>query len=80
MEEEKKEFTFEELLKALYQRVGRNFSRVKSVGRSLRRGTLNPVTGQSLKRPFNNRKPTKGRKMNEFKKKEYARIKARNSE
>lgn len=71
-----KKVTFEDIFVALVKRVG-NTLRYKSLRRRLKRGTINPLTGQSMKRPYNNRKPTKGRKLNEFKKKEYAKLKAK---
>lgn len=55
-----------------------NFSAVskfKSVRRAIRRGQVDLFSGIVYpKRPFNNRKPTEGRKFNESRKEIYGRI------
>ena len=47
--------------------------RFRSVRRAYRRGLISDMGVIFPKRPFNNRKPTKGRKNNELKKAIYAR-------
>lgn len=80
MEEEKKEFSFfNDFFESLVKRFGLSYFKKKSLRRSLRRGNINPITGQSMKRPYNNRKTTKGRKLNEFKKKQYAKLKSKSN-
>jgi hypothetical protein len=51
------------------------FQKFKSVNRAIKRGHVSPVGMIYPKRPFNNRKVTLGRKVNEDKKSIYARIK-----
>jgi len=46
----------------------------KSVGRALRRGHITPYGTLIPHRPFNNRKATAGREMNESKKRIYAEL------
>lgn len=47
----------------------------KSVRRAIRRGKVDLLTGIVYpKRPFNNRKPTRGRRFNESRKEIYGRI------
>lgn len=53
-------------------------SKFKSVRRAIRRGHVDLFTGAIYpSRPFNNRKPTRGRKMNNLKKQIYEQLKAR---
>ena len=63
---------YEDFMKSWY-----NFSsvsRFKSVRRAIRRGKIDFTTGNILPaRPYNNRKPTRGRFINELKKKDYDR-------
>lgn len=50
-------------------------SKFKSVRRAMKRGQMDTITGIVYpKRPFNNRKPTKGRRFNESRKKVYDRL------
>lgn len=50
-------------------------SKFKSVRRAIRRGKVDLFTGVVYpRRPFNNRKPTKGRRFNESRKEIYGRI------
>lgn len=51
--------------------------RFKSVRRAIRRGHVSPLGEVYPRRPFNNRKPTPGRKFNEDKKDIYEQIKYR---
>lgn len=56
-----------------------NFEAVKrfsSVRRAFRRGHISPYGVIYPKRPFSNKKPTKGRAMNELKKKIYGQLKS----
>lgn len=54
-------------------------SRFKSVRRAIRRGYVDLFTGAVYpKRPFSNKKPTRGRKMNELKKQIYGLLKSEN--
>lgn len=46
-------------------------SKFKSVRRAIRRGHMTITGIVAPRRPFNNRKPTRGRELNEFKKKMY---------
>lgn len=47
-------------------------SRFKSIRRAIRRGKIDLYTGLPFpRRPFSNRKPTSGRKLNELKKQIY---------
>ena len=77
--EEVKEITFEDVFKLMVMRFSNLIHKKKSLRRSLKRGTVNPITGENLKRPYNNRKPTKGRKKNELKKQDYARTKRKSN-
>ena len=53
-------------------------NKFKSVRRAIRRGKVDLFTGVVYpKRPFNNRKPTKGRRFNESRKEIYEQIKGR---
>ena len=47
----------------------------KSVNRAIRRGHISPIGEIYPDRPFNNRKPTYGRKLNESRKSIYGQIK-----
>lgn len=49
--------------------------RFRSVRRAIRRGHVSPLGEVYPKRPFNNRRPTSGRKFNEDKKEIYEQIK-----
>lgn len=50
-------------------------SKFKSVRRAIRRGKVDLFTGVVYpRRPFNNRKPTKGRRFNESRRELYGRI------
>lgn len=51
------------------------FKKFKSVNRAIKRGLVSPLGVIYPKRPFNNRKPTLGRTMNEEKKRIYERVK-----
>ena len=56
-----------------------NFEAVKkfkSVRRAFRRGHISPYGVIYPKRPFSNKKPTRGRAMNELKKKIYGELKS----
>lgn len=54
-------------------------SRFKSVRRAIRKGYVDLFTGTVYpKRPFSNKKPTRGRKMNELKKQIYGLLKSKN--
>ena len=56
-----------------------NFEAVKrfrSVRRAFRRGHISPYGEIYPKRPFSNKKPTRGRAMNELKKKIYGELKS----
>lgn len=59
-----------------------NYSAVnkfKSVRRAIRKGYVDLFTGTIFpKRPFSNKKPTRGRQMNELKKQIYGQLKAEN--
>ena len=50
--------------------------RFKSVRRAFRRGLISPYGEIYPKRPFSNKKPTRGRAMNELKKKIYGELKS----
>lgn len=50
-------------------------SKYKSIRRAIRRGNLDLLSGVSYpRRPFNNRKPTRGRKFNELRKTIYGQL------
>lgn len=54
-------------------------SKFKSVRRAIRKGYVDLFTGVVYpKRPFSNKKPTRGRKMNELKKQIYGLLKSEN--
>ena len=48
----------------------------KSIRRAFKRGHISPYGVIYPKRPFSNKKPTKGRAMNELKKKIYGQLKS----
>ena len=66
---------FREYIKAGSLRLFEAVRRFKSVKRAMRRGHVSPIGEPYPNRPFNNRKPTKGRSINEKKKVIYARLK-----
>ena len=66
---------FREYIKAGYLRLFEAVSKFKSVKRAMKRGNVSPIGEIHPRRPFNNRKPTKGRKVNETKKMIYGRLK-----
>ena len=76
--ETKNMMTVEELKKHLAENLNlkdfRCVSLFKSVGRALRRGHITPYGTIIPRRPFNNRKHTAGREMNESKKRIYAEL------
>ena len=54
-------------------------SKFKSVRRAIRKGYVDLFTGAVYpRRPFSNKKPTRGRKMNELKKQIYGLLKSEN--
>lgn len=65
---------FKEYIKAGYLKLFAGVPKYKSVFRAQRRGHISPIGEPYPKRPFNNRKATKGREINEKKKLVYARI------
>lgn len=66
---------FKEYIKAGALRLFDAVKKVKSVKRAMRRGKVSPIGEPYPKRPFNNRKPTRGRSFNEKRKLIYARLK-----
>lgn len=66
---------FKEYIKAGSLRLFEAVRKFKSVKRAIRRGNVSAIGETLPRRPFNNRKPTTGRAMNELKKKIYARLK-----
>lgn len=54
--------------------ISQAVSKFKSINRAIRRGHLSPVYTIYPSRPFNNRKPTRGRQFNERKKFIYAEL------
>lgn len=67
---------FKEYIKAGSLRIFEAVRKFKSVKRAMKRGHISPIGEIYPRRPFNNRK-SKGRKINEFKKVIYDRIKQR---
>lgn len=66
---------FEKYIGAGQLRVFDAVGKFKSVRRAIKRGHVSPLGEVYPKRPFNNRKPTPGRKFNEDKKNIYGQIK-----
>ena len=66
---------FKEYIKAGSLRLFDAVRKFKSVKRAIRRGHVTPIGEVYPNRPFNNRKPTKGRSFNKKKKLIYARLK-----
>lgn len=66
---------FKEYIHAGSLRLFEAVRRFKSVKRAMRRGHVSPIGEPYPNRPFNNRKPTRGRKINEIKKVIYGRLK-----
>lgn len=66
---------FKEYIKAGSLRLFDAVRKFKSVKRAIRRGHVSPIGEVYPNRPFNNRKPTKGRSFNKKKKLIYARLK-----
>lgn len=66
---------FKEYIKAGSLRLFEAVRKFKSVRRAIRRGHVSPIGEILPRRPFNNRKPTKGRYINESKKIIYGRLK-----
>ena len=66
---------FKEYIKAGSLRLFGAVRKFKSVKRAMRRGHVSPIGEVYPKRPFSNKKPTKGREINEFKKVIYGRLK-----
>lgn len=66
---------FKAYIKAGSLRLFEAVGKFKSVKRAIRRGDVSPIGEIFPRRPFNNRKPTKGRHLNETKKIIYARLK-----
>lgn len=66
---------FKEYIKSNVLSFFESVRKFKSVKRAMRRGHVSPVGQPYPNRPFNNRKPTKGRSINEAKKTIYARLK-----
>ena len=69
------EDAFKEHIKAGSLRLFDAVRKFKSVKRAIRRGHVSPIGEVYPNRPFNNRKPTKGRSFNKKKKLIYARLK-----
>lgn len=66
---------FKEYIKAGAFRFFEVTRRFKSPRRALRRGHISSLGEPYPRRPFNNRKPTKGRELNERKKVIYGKLK-----
>ena len=66
---------FKEYIKAGSLRLFDAVRKFKSVKRAIRRGHVSPIGEVYPNRPFNIRKPTKGRSFNKKKKLIYARLK-----
>ena len=66
---------FKEYIKAGSLRLFGAVRKFKSVKRAMRRGHVSPIGEVYPKRPFSNKKHTKGREINEFKKVIYGRLK-----
>jgi hypothetical protein len=69
---------FKEYIGAGNIRLFEAVSKYKSVYRAIRRGNVSPIGEIYPKRPFNNRKPTAGRHLNEQKKMIYGKLTGRN--
>ena len=69
---------FEKYIGAGQLRVFNAVGKFKSVKRAMRRGHVSPIGEVYPKRPFNNRKPTSGRKFNEDRKEIYEQFKKGN--
>lgn len=71
----------EDVFKEYKERLNHEFnysivSQYKSIKRAIRRGHVNSFTGIKYpNRPFNNRKPTPGRRHNQLKKRIYEQLK-----
>jgi hypothetical protein len=65
---------FKEYIKAGALRLFEAIRKFKSVRRAIKRGHVSPIGEPYPKRPFNNRKLTKGRNLNEKKKVIYAKL------
>lgn len=66
---------FKEYIKAGSLRLFEAVRKFKSVKRAMRRGNVSPIGEILPRRPFNNRKPTKGRYINEARKVVYGKLK-----
>lgn len=66
---------FKEYIKAGSLRLFDAVKKFKSVKRAIKRGHVSPIGEIYPKRPFNNSKPTPGRRFNEKKKLIYDRLK-----
>lgn len=66
---------FREYIKAGSLRLFEAVRRFKSVKRAIKRGNISAIGEIYPRRPFNNRKPTRGRSTNETKKMIYGRLK-----
>lgn len=66
---------FRDYIKAGSLKLFEAVRKFKSVKRAIRRGRVSEIGEIYPRRPFNNRKPTKGRSHNELKKYIYARLK-----
>ena len=77
-EEEFKKYmeSFHDLGGGLHLYTFEAVKRFRSVRRAFRRGHISPYGKIYPKRPFSNNKPTRGRAMNELKKKIYGQLKA----
>lgn len=77
-EEEFKKYmeSFHDLGGGLHLYTFEAVKRFRSVRRAFRRGHISPYGEIYPKRPFSNRKPTRGRAMNELKKKIYGELKS----
>lgn len=66
---------FEKYIGVGQLRVSDTVKKYRSVRRAMRRGHISPLGELYPRRPFNNRKPTPGRKFNEDRKDIYEQIK-----
>lgn len=66
---------FKEYIKAGSLKLFEAVRKFKSVKRAIRRGNVSPIGEILPRRPFNNRKPTKGRQFNKARKIIYERLK-----
>ena len=66
---------FKEYIKAGSLRIFEAVRKFKSVRRAIRRGHVSPIGEPYPNRPFNNRKPSKGRSFNQKKNLIYDRLK-----